>query len=276
MTVTTDDLQERIAWYQKQLAPYCHKRAQPRLAEVAQNAIEDIRTGRGLCLDAAYCERIGFAPPEAAARYSPAEALHLALVTPEYYPDTGKQGDETEPEAIYAALGLRLLEKAEFARSQQKTDSALALLDQVSQLRDMLADETRIRPAGESHPNLKAESRREYIADIRSQAVRASDRYETNAAIREPVIQYFNDVRAILVGRSNYGSITDDQVATFAINAVAEIVSTNYKKELLSLLPDDRKSLAQLATALLEEFRYDLELSYLRRVVTNYISGNYR
>jgi hypothetical protein len=262
----------KIDWYEKQLSPYCNKRSRNKLSIAAEIAITDVRSDCGDLLDPEYCLSIGIAPPEQSDQYTDVEALHLALVTTDYYPDMSEVTGKFTPEAIYAALGITKLEIARQYFSKQNYQKVTSILTEVKQFRWVLAGEVFARPKGDYNRNLESDTKAEHISRERTRAVQKSKRFVENKARQKVVIQYYETIKKILTEDSPT-QFTDDELLHLTIQSINEVTGNKKARKSLQALPlEDRQLLSILADDLIQSSEEGVDEAYIRRCLKDYLS----
>lgn len=269
----SETLASKIDWYEKQLSVHCNKRSRDELSNAVEDAIADVRVDYGELLNSDYCSSIGLAPPELSTTYSDIEALHLALVTTEYYPNTEKVKGKFPPEAFYAALSLRKLEQARQYLSKQNHPKVIALLTEVKQFRGVLAGELFVRPGGKYDDKLESDTKSEHISRVRSRAVKKSKTYEENMDRQHVIIQHYETIKKILLEDSP-AQFTDDELVGITIQSISEATGHRKARKSLQALPsEDRRYLSMLSEHLVESSEQGLDEAYIRRCLKNYLNN---
>ncbi|MEM5536566.1 hypothetical protein WNY58_09200 [Neptuniibacter pectenicola] len=258
-------LSSQIDWLREQLRPYCNKRSQKLIACAVELAISDVMADRGIVLDGEFCNRYGLPEPMRTLEYTYEQSLFVVLTHDSFYPDFSAIKGKFSPTAIYAATALVRIDRAQLLLARGDLQASSYNVDMAKRLKENLAS---VLKRDGRQKKLIADSKTEHISHARSQAVKASDKYEINGIIRQPVIDYFATVNTIIGNRQFCNRMGGRDIERLAIKVAITPDSEKCSiSELQHFSDKDKNDLFHAVNKMLREYGYKLDEGYLRRTI---------
>ncbi|MDV5170985.1 hypothetical protein [Photobacterium rosenbergii] len=176
-------------------------------------AIEDVRVNGADLIDEEFCKLHDLPSPEHIASYSDIQALYVAFVVPELFPDVGVHGDIVDEEVaeqfLFPALARRKAEQALFevkkirkvarAGGEFNTDLAVKLVDDLHFIEGMLLCE---RQTVNAEPYVKRREHKklaeEELASKRRASVKNSSSHKESAKMQPFFNEFVNQVHVLM------------------------------------------------------------------------------
>lgn len=162
-------------------------------------AIDDVRCNAAEFVDAKFCSDMGLPSPEQSADYSDLQALYLAMIVPDLYPDVDDRllKDPHTPELLFPALAHHKLKAARGIIGDNVVDlsEVHALLSEVEMIVEMMSVERRHLPGEKTSPLKKlkadAETKSVRVSEIRRDVAKKSP-------VHKEVIEFQGKVRELV------------------------------------------------------------------------------
>lgn len=175
-------------------------------------AIDDVKSSAFDYIDDNFCNTHGLPLLENLDNFSDAQALYVAMVVPELYPDIDDRLEKSPniPELLFPALARDKLNKARVLIENGDFNQVELLVDEVEVISEMIVTARRyVNP--EPYKLLKQSrlEREKSVSEIRLETVKKSSAYTFSKELRKYVNAYSLEVKSLLEKHNRLAESTD-------------------------------------------------------------------